>query len=65
MEADLDDEHDLERLQKRMVKDGVERTLVAQGACHGDEVQILDRIFEFLPDPVSAPPPDAVPAEEG
>jgi GTP-binding protein len=65
MEADLDDEHDLERLQKRMVKDGVERTLVAQGARHGDEVQILDRIFEFLPDPVSAPPPDAVPAEEG
>jgi GTPase len=65
MEADLEDEHDLDRLQKRMVKDGVERTLVAQGARHGDEVQILDRIFEFLPDPAAASLPDGVPAEEG
>jgi GTPase len=54
MEADLEDERDLERLQKRMVKDGVERKLVAEGARHGDEVQILDRVFEFLPDPVPA-----------
>jgi GTP-binding protein HflX len=58
MEADLEDEHDLERLQKRMVKDGIERTLAAEGARHGDEVQILDRVFEFLPDPGPGPDPE-------
>jgi GTP-binding protein len=50
LEADLDDERDLERLQKRMIKDGVERKLAAEGARHGDEVAILDRVFEFQPD---------------
>ena len=56
-EADLEDEHDLERLQKRMVKDGIERKLASEGARHGDEVQILDRVFEFLPDPAPEPDP--------
>jgi len=65
MEADLEDEHDLERLQKRMVKDGVERKLVSEGARHGDEVQILDRVFEFLPDPTSKLSTGVEPAEEG
>ena len=55
-EADLEDAHDLERLQRRLVKDGVERKLASEGARRGDEVQILDRVFEFLPDP--APEPD-------
>jgi GTP-binding protein len=65
MEADLEDEHDLERLQKRMVKDGVERTLAAEGARHGDEVQILDRVFEFLPDPEPANEPGPEPGAAG
>jgi Obg family GTPase CgtA-like protein len=64
MEADLEDEHDLERLQKRMVKDGVERKLVSEGARHGDEVQIMDRVFEFLPDPTPELPTSVGPAEE-
>jgi GTP-binding protein len=51
LETDLDDEHDVERLQRRLVKEGVERRLVSLGARHGDEVAILDRVFEFLPDP--------------
>ncbi len=50
-EADMDDDRDVERLQQRLVKDGVERQLAALGARHGDEVAILDRVFEFLPDP--------------
>jgi len=54
LEADLYDEDDVELLQKRMVKDGVERKLVTEGARHGDEVAILDRVFEFLPDPAPA-----------
>ena len=33
-----------------MAKEGVERKLVSLGARHGDEVAILDRVFEFLPD---------------
>jgi GTP-binding protein len=63
MEADLEDPHDLARLQRRMVKDGVERKLVAEGARHGDEVQILDRVFEFLPDPTPEPSAGVGPAE--
>ena len=54
LEADIYDEDDVELLQKRMVKDGVERKLVTEGARHGDEVAILDRVFEFLPDPAPA-----------
>ena len=48
--TDLDDDQDVERLQQRMAKEGVERKLVSLGARHGDEVAILDRVFEFLPD---------------
>jgi GTP-binding protein len=51
LEADLDREGDVAELQRRLVKEGVERKLVAMGARHGDEVAILDRVFEFLPDP--------------
>jgi GTP-binding protein len=51
VEADLDDEDDVARLQQRLVKEGVERQLGRLGARHGDEVAILDRVFEFLPDP--------------
>ena len=50
MEADLDDEHQLAVLQKRLVREGVERRLAELGARRGDVVLIRDRVFEFLPD---------------
>jgi GTP-binding protein len=50
LETDLDDEGDVLRLQGRLVKEGVERKLSSMGARRGDEVVILDRVFDFLPD---------------
>ena len=50
LETDLDDESEVARLQARLVKDGVERKLASMGARHGDEVIILDRVFDFVPD---------------
>jgi GTP-binding protein len=49
-ETDLDDPAKVERLQKRLVKMGVERQLAAAGARRGDEIVIGDRAFEFLPE---------------
>jgi GTP-binding protein len=49
-ETDLDDEHEVRLLQRRLVKEGVERQLAKAGARRGDEVRISDRAFEFLPD---------------
>jgi GTPase len=49
-ETDLDDEHGVARLQRRLQKEGVERTLASMGARRGDEIVIVDRVFEFLPD---------------
>ncbi|HEY6567714.1 MAG TPA: GTPase ObgE [Actinomycetota bacterium] len=67
LEADMDDEGDVQQLQQRLVKEGVERQLASLGAHHGDEVAILDRVFEFLPDPID--PDEAVeptePSTEG
>jgi GTP-binding protein len=51
LETDLDDDHQVEQLQRRLRRTGVERRLAAQGARHGDEVRIADRVFEFQPDP--------------
>jgi GTP-binding protein len=48
-EADLDDPGHVARLQRRLVKEGVERELVAAGARRGDEVVIGGTAFEFLP----------------
>jgi GTP-binding protein len=48
-EADLDDERQVTRLQRRLIEEGVERQLARAGARRGDEVRILDRAFEFLP----------------
>jgi GTP-binding protein len=48
-EADLDDPRTLARLQRRLVKEGVERELEAAGARRGDEVVIGSVSFEFLP----------------
>ena len=49
-ETDLEDPAKLERLQRRLVREGVERQLVAAGAGRGDEVVIGDVAFEFIPE---------------
>jgi GTP-binding protein len=49
-ETDLDDEREVAALQRRLIKEGVERQLARAGARKGEEVKILDRTFEFLPD---------------
>jgi len=49
LETDMDDERQLVKLQKRLVKEGVERRLSELGAREGDEVAIRDKVFEFLP----------------
>ena len=48
--TDLDDEGAVERLQRRLRREGVERRLAEEGAHRGDEVVIGDSAFEFLPD---------------
>ena len=48
-ETDIDDERQLTRLQRRLIKEGVERQLAKAGAHRGDEIRISDRAFEFLP----------------
>jgi GTP-binding protein len=49
-ETDLDDPRQVERLQKRLVKEGVERQLAAAGARRGDEILIGTEMFEFIPE---------------
>lgn len=49
-ETDLDDERQVARLQRRLIKEGVERRLAKAGARRGDEIRIGDQAFEFLPD---------------
>ena len=48
-ETDFDDPKGVERLQKRLVKEGVERQLAAAGARKGDEIVIGDRAFDLIP----------------
>jgi GTP-binding protein len=50
-DTDLDDELQVQRLQRRLRRAGVERQLVAAGARHGEDVRIAGHVFEFLPDP--------------
>jgi GTPase len=49
-ETDFDDPAAVIRLQRRLVKEGVERRLMERGARRGDEVTIGGRAFEFIPD---------------
>jgi GTP-binding protein len=49
-ETDIEDPVKLERLQRRLVKEGVERELASAGAHRGDEVVIGDVAFEFIPE---------------
>jgi GTP-binding protein len=58
-ETDLDDERELTALQRRLIKEGVERQLTRAGARRGDEIRISDRAFEFLPEEPPADRPGA------
>ena len=49
-ETDLDDERAVIDLQRKLIKEGVERQLAKAGARRGDEIRISDRTFEFLPE---------------
>jgi len=50
LETDLDDEGAVALLQGRIRREGIERKLASLGARAGDEVVILDRVFEYVPD---------------
>jgi len=50
-ETDLEDPAKVQRLQRRLVREGVERQLLAAGAARGDEVVIGEVTFEFIPEP--------------
>ena len=49
-DTDMDDPQQVESLQRRLVKAGVERKLAAAGARRGDEVLISGTAFEFIPE---------------
>jgi GTP-binding protein len=65
LETDLDDEVQLAKLQKRLVREGVERRLGELGARRGDEVAIGDRVFEFLPESADEPRGTSEEARDG
>ena len=54
-ETDLDDERQVARLQARMKKEGIDRTLAERGARPGDDVHIRGRVFEYLSDEQEQP----------
>ena len=49
-ETDFEDPGKVAKLQKRLIKEGVERQLAVSGAEQGDEIVIGDRAFEFIPE---------------
>jgi GTPase len=49
-EVDLEDEAQVDELQRRLARAGVERRLAQAGARKGDEVVIGTSTFEFIPD---------------
>ena len=49
-DTDLDDPRQVAKLQRRLVKEGVERELAAAGARRGDEIVIGSSAFEFVPE---------------
>lgn len=49
-EADLEDEDAVELLQKRLIREGVEKALKDAGARLGDDVSIGSVSFEFIPE---------------
>jgi GTP-binding protein len=50
LETDLDDDRQVAKLQARLKKEGVDRTLASKGARVGDDVHIRGRVFEYQPD---------------
>jgi Obg family GTPase CgtA-like protein len=50
LDTDMEDEAEVAKLQKRLIREGVERQLAVAGARRGDEVLIADKAFEFLPE---------------
>jgi GTP-binding protein len=48
--TDFDDDGAVASLQRRLVREGVERKLASVGARRGDEIVIGDRAFEFFPE---------------
>lgn len=48
--ADFDDDEDVEKLQKRLIKEGIEKALAEAGARIGDDVTIGGMTFEFIPE---------------
>jgi GTP-binding protein len=50
LDTDMDDDDDVAKLQRRLIREGVERQLAAAGARRGDEVLIADKAFEFQPE---------------
>lgn len=55
-DTDLEDAESVRGLQRRLVREGVERELVAAGARRGDEVRIAEAVFEFLPEGAEGAP---------
>lgn len=49
-DTDFDDPRQVGELQRRLLKEGVERRLTTLGARRGDEVVIGDRVFDFVPE---------------
>jgi GTP-binding protein len=49
-DADLEDPRSVVDLQRKLVKEGVEKALVAAGARRGDDVLIGGHVFEFIPE---------------
>jgi GTP-binding protein len=49
-DADLDDPRSVADLQRKLVKEGVEKALAAAGARRGDDVMIGSKVFEFIPE---------------
>lgn len=58
LDTDLEDPRAVASLQRRLVKEGVERKIVEAGARRGDEIVIAEAVFEFFPEepgPVEGP----------
>jgi len=49
-DVDLEDDRQVAELQRKLIREGVERELAKAGARRGDDVTIAGATFEFLPD---------------
>ncbi|HYT29981.1 MAG TPA: GTPase ObgE [Actinomycetota bacterium] len=60
-EAELEDPRQVLALQRRLIRAGVERRLVEQGARPGDEVRIAGQTFQYHPGPPGMEPDQGEP----